>query len=49
VLDLLVRPARSRPEIGGAWLIWQGAREHRGGWWIGPGIFVLGFHGFVAT
>jgi len=24
--------------IGGAWLIWQGAREHRGVAWIGSGI-----------
>lgn len=36
-------------EIGGAWLIWQGVREHRGGWWIGAGIVALGAYGFVAT
>ena len=24
-------------EIGGAWLIWQGVREHRGLVWVGPG------------
>jgi small multidrug resistance family-3 protein len=36
-------------EIGGAWLIWQGVREHRGGWWIGAGIIALGLYGFVAT
>ncbi|GAA4237420.1 YnfA family protein [Streptosporangium album] len=36
-------------EIGGAWLIWQGVREHRGAWWIGAGIVALGLYGFVAT
>jgi small multidrug resistance family-3 protein len=36
-------------EIGGAWLIWQGVREHKGGWWIGAGIVALGAYGFVAT
>ena len=24
-------------EIGGAWLVWQGVREHRGWIWIGAG------------
>ena len=23
-------------EIGGAWLVWQGVREHTGWFWIGP-------------
>lgn len=36
-------------EIGGAWLIWQGVREHRGLLWIGAGIVGLGLYGFVAT
>ncbi|NBE95860.1 YnfA family protein [Nonomuraea sp. KC401] len=36
-------------EIGGAWLIWQGVREHRGAVWIGAGIVALGLYGFVAT
>ncbi|MBU3067654.1 YnfA family protein [Nocardia sp. NEAU-G5] len=36
-------------EIGGAWLIWQGVREHRGSAWIGAGIVALGLYGFVAT
>ena len=36
-------------EIGGAWLIWQGLREHRGIGWIGAGVVSLGFYGFVAT
>lgn len=36
-------------EIGGAWLVWQGVREHRGLLWIGAGVVVLGVYGFVAT
>ena len=36
-------------EIGGAWLIWQGVREHRGLLFVGAGIIALGFYGFVAT
>jgi len=36
-------------EIGGAWLVWQGVREHRGLAFIGAGILALGFYGFVAT
>lgn len=36
-------------EVGGAWLIWQGVREHRGWVWIGAGIVALGLYGFVAT
>jgi small multidrug resistance family-3 protein len=36
-------------EIGGAWLIWQGVREHRGLLWIGLGVIALGLYGFVAT
>ncbi|MBL8778241.1 MAG: YnfA family protein [Acidimicrobiales bacterium] len=36
-------------EIGGAWLIWQGVREHRGVAWIGAGIVALAGYGFVAT
>ena len=36
-------------EIGGAWLIWQGVREHRGLLSIGAGIVALGLYGFVAT
>ncbi|TVL93526.1 YnfA family protein [Streptomyces sp. SAJ15] len=36
-------------EIGGAWLVWQGAREHRGWLWIGAGVIALGAYGFVAT
>jgi small multidrug resistance family-3 protein len=36
-------------EIGGAWLVWQGVREHRGWVWIGAGVAALGLYGFVAT
>jgi small multidrug resistance family-3 protein len=36
-------------EIGGAWLVWQGVREHRGVVWIGAGIVALAAYGFVAT
>ncbi|MCX4907870.1 YnfA family protein [Streptomyces sp. NBC_00878] len=36
-------------EIGGAWLVWQGVREHRGWVWIGAGVMALGAYGFVAT
>jgi small multidrug resistance family-3 protein len=36
-------------EIGGAWLVWQGVREHRGALWAGLGVIALGAYGFVAT
>jgi small multidrug resistance family-3 protein len=36
-------------EIGGAWLVWQGWREHRGVVWIAAGVLALGAYGFVAT
>ncbi|GAA5145207.1 YnfA family protein [Nocardioides marinquilinus] len=36
-------------EIGGAWLVWQGVREHRGWLWIGAGFVALGVYGLVAT
>jgi small multidrug resistance family-3 protein len=36
-------------EIGGAWLVWQGWREHRGLWWVAAGVIALGAYGFVAT
>jgi small multidrug resistance family-3 protein len=36
-------------EIGGAWLVWQGWREHRGLCWIAAGVLALGGYGFVAT
>ena len=36
-------------EIGGAWLVWQGVREHKGWLWAGLGVIALGIYGFVAT
>ncbi|MDQ0988716.1 YnfA family protein [Streptomyces sp. V2I9] len=36
-------------EIGGAWLVWQGIREHRGWVWVGAGVIALGLYGVVAT
>ncbi|WP_406839618.1 YnfA family protein [Streptomyces sp. AHU1] len=36
-------------EIGGAWLVWQGIREHKGWAWIGAGVIALGIYGVVAT
>ena len=36
-------------EIGGAWLVWQSVREHRGWIWAGLGVIALGAYGFVAT
>ncbi|NUQ90093.1 MAG: YnfA family protein [Glycomyces artemisiae] len=36
-------------EIGGAWLVWQGLREHKGVLWIAAGVVALGAYGFVAA
>ena len=36
-------------EIGGAWLVWQTVREHRGWWVAGLGVLALGLYGFVAA
>lgn len=36
-------------EIGGAWLVWQGVREHRGWLWMLGGVLALGAYGFIAT
>lgn len=36
-------------EIGGAWLVWQAVREHRGWLWAGVGVLALGAYGFVAA
>lgn len=36
-------------EIGGAWLVWQGIRAHRGWPWVGAGMLALGAYGLVAT
>lgn len=36
-------------EIGGAWMVWQGIREHRGWLWVGFGVIALGLYGVIAT
>ena len=36
-------------EIGGAWLVWQAAREDKAWWWAGLGVIAPGMYGFVAT
>lgn len=47
--SLLLFVVAAFAEIGGAWLVWQGVREHRGVVWVGAGIVALGAYGFVAT
>jgi small multidrug resistance family-3 protein len=47
--SLLLFALAALAEIGGAWLIWQGWREHRGLGWIAAGVLALGGYGFVAT
>lgn len=47
--SLLLFAAAAVAEIGGAWLVWQGVREHRGWAWMGAGVVALGVYGFVAT
>ncbi len=49
VRSLLLFVLAAVAEIGGAWLIWQGVREHRGLAFVGAGILALGVYGFVAT
>jgi small multidrug resistance family-3 protein len=46
---LLLFALAALAEIGGAWLVWQGVREHRGFLWVGAGIAALAAYGFVAT
>lgn len=36
-------------EIGGAWLVWQGVKEHRGWVLVGLGVICLGLYGVVAA
>jgi len=49
VRSILLFAAAAVLEIGGAWLIWQGVREHRGVAWVGVGIAALAGYGFIAT
>lgn len=47
--SILLFTAAAVLEIGGAWLVWQGVREHRGWAWMGLCAIALGAYGFVAT
>jgi small multidrug resistance family-3 protein len=47
--SLLLFALAAVAEIGGAWLVWQGVREHKGWTWMGAGVIALGLYGFVAT
>lgn len=49
VRSILLFVVAAIAEIGGAWLVWQGIREHRGLLWVGAGVIALGLYGFVAT
>ena len=49
VRSLLLFALAAVAEIGGAWLVWQGVREHRGPLWVAGGVLALGAYGFVAT
>lgn len=49
VRSLLLFAVAAVAEIGGAWLVWQGVREHRGWSWALLGVVALGSYGFVAT
>jgi small multidrug resistance family-3 protein len=47
--SILLFAVAALAEIGGAWMVWQGVREHRGLAWVGAGIAALAAYGFVAT
>jgi small multidrug resistance family-3 protein len=47
--SLLLFAVAALAEIGGAWLVWQGVREHRGLTFVAAGIAALGAYGLVAT
>lgn len=49
IRSLVLFVAAAVAEIGGAWLVWQGLREHRGWMWVLAGILSLAAYGFVAT
>jgi small multidrug resistance family-3 protein len=49
VRSLVLFTMAALAEIGGAWLVWQGVREHRGLFWVAGGMLALGAYGFVAT
>jgi small multidrug resistance family-3 protein len=41
--------AAAAAEIGGAYLVWLGLREHRGGLFVGLGGVALAVYGVIAT
>ncbi|QKT08673.1 YnfA family protein [Gordonia sp. X0973] len=47
--SLLLFAVAALLEIGGAWMVWQGLREHRGWLWVGIGAVALGLYGAVAA
>ncbi len=49
VKSVLLFVAAAIAEIGGAWLVWQGLREHRGLLFVGAGVIALGLYGLIAT
>jgi small multidrug resistance family-3 protein len=49
VRSLVLFAVTAVAEIGGAWLVWQGWREHRGLAWVAAGVIALGCYGLIAT
>lgn len=49
VRSLILFVVAALVEIGGAWLVWQSVREHRGWLWMLGGVLALDAYGFVAT
>jgi small multidrug resistance family-3 protein len=49
VRSLLLFLLAAVAEIGGAWLVWQGVREHRGLLFVAAGVLALAGYGFVAA
>ena len=47
--SILLFAVAALAEIGGAWLVWHGVREHRGLAFVGAGVLALGLYGLVAT
>ena len=47
--SLLLFTIAALAEIGGAWLVWQAVREHRGWIWASAGVLALSLYGFVVT
>lgn len=41
--------AAALAEIGGAYLVWIGLREHKGALYVALGVLALGVYGLVAT